>query len=298
MLWELIGRLAGTCLTFRISGEPGVGKEAIAHLIHRHYPHNHCEFVKIQCRDLMGPCNPIGPRGTSPLADPKLKTALANPDNHVFYFEEIQCLSGEIQRQIVHMVNKNQATAPPWVFASSTKPLEHYQGEQLNPDLLSALDTVHIAVPPLRDHPDKIPLILSWYLNEYSKTKPSTLSALPAMPDIHLMDRLLSYSWPGNLRQLQHTAWKAFETSDWDAAIAGLDTTPNEKNQHKVDEIAAIYLMSLAQLSIQREKIIEGLMTVSNVGEIGLLDLAIYNEAVSQITNHVASDETEASQDK
>ena len=69
-----------------------------------------------------------------------------------------------------------------------------------------------------------------------------------------------------------------------------LDVLSQENDKQEVDEIAAIYLMSLAKLSIQREKILECLMMASKTEDMGLLDLAIYNEAVAQISDHRAPD--------
>lgn len=59
------------------------------------------------------------------------------------------------------------------------------------------------------------------------------------------------------------------------------------RNEGRTDELATINALSLARLDIQKERILEGLMTNSNPQEIGLLDLAIFDEAVSQIADHI-----------
>lgn len=283
MLWELIGRLANTCLTFRLSGEPGVGKEAIARLIFRHYPHAEAEFVIIDCATLQAPKNTSNATKTTQAAQEVLNAAVATPHHRALYFDNIHCMPDVAQLQLIHLLKQGITTAPPWIFGASIEPLELLQNNPVDPDLTAALDTVHIAVPPLRDHAGKIPQILSWYLNTFSKENPD---AAPIMPDSQNLEQLLNYKWPGNLRQLQAVAWLAFNASNWDAAIASLDNTPVKKNWQQVDELAAVYLMSLAKLSIRREKIIENLIAASNKEDIGLLDLAIYNEAVSQIQDH------------
>ena len=295
LLWELIGRLADSCLTFRISGEPGVGKEAIAHLIHRHYPHNQSDFIKFNCQELQNATHadefsaPLNPSTAS------LLSALDSPENKLFYFENIQFLPEKLQLLLQNMLNNNYPTAPPWVFAASITPLEHDQTHALDPALFKVLDTVHIAVPPLRRHPDKIAQILSWFLHVYSQKAPEDLVAMPAP---RIMDILTSYPWPGNLGQLQHLACKAFATSDWNSALKELDSHTIEVYTQGVDEIAAIYMMSLAKLSIHKEKIIEAFIAASKTDEVGLLDLAIYHEAVSQMADHIAANKNETVQNE
>lgn len=294
MLWELIGRLANNCLTFRISGEPGVGKEAIAHLIHRHYPHKGSKFVKINCRELQDATNASPFTDTPPPSVTTLKATIDKSENQVIYFENIHLLPKAYQTQLQELLNKTYSTASPWIFASSIAPLENFNGDTVTPSLFKALDAVHIAVPPLRHHTDKIPQILSWFLHAFSRKTPKTMAV---MPKPHVMDRLLSYRWPGNLRQLQQVAWKAFSTSDWERTAECLDVPLKDNLSLAVDEIAAIYLMSLAKLSIHKEKIIEVFMDSSKMEEVGLLDLAIYHEAVSQIADHIDSQENVSNQD-
>lgn len=286
MLWELIGRLAKNRLTFRISGESGVGKEAIAHLIHRHYPHENSQYIKFNCSELHEAVNAAGSASAHSIALTSFDNALNSPENQVFYFENVQLLPAKLQTQLEDMISRKFSIASPWIFASSIGPLEHFEGNLLSTSLYKALDTVHIAVPPLRHHPDKIPQILSWFLHAYSQKAPEIM---PVMPSQHIADRLLNYQWPGNLRQLQQVAWKAFTTSDWNTVVDNLDAPYNKRDALEVDEIAAIYLMSLAKLSIHKEKIVEGFMAASKLEDVGLLDLAIYNEAVSQIADHLTS---------
>ncbi len=294
MLWELIGRMANTCLTFRISGEIGVGKEAIARLIYRHYPAKKSAFIKIKCEASSGLESHAGASGNSPSNNASFRAELDTPENRVFYFENIHCLPIETQMPLQHMLTRQYTAGAPWVFASSIEPIESMQNNPLTATLSEALDIIHIAVPPLRAHTDKIPQILAWYVNLFSKAHTQTS---PAMPSAQNMDRLQRYHWPGNLRQLQTVAWAAFESSDWDAALACLDTLPRHGKGRAVDEIAAIYLMSLSILSIRREKIMECLMMASKTEDMGLLDLAIYNEAITQIADHIDPGQADKRQD-
>lgn len=288
MLWELIGRLANNCLTFRISGETGVGKEAIAHLIRRHYPHKNNTFINIDCKDLHGTFNANEPTGTNLTSITTYNSALDNPQNKVFYLENVQFLPEQLQTRLKKTLIQKYATASPWVFVSSIDPLENLEDNRIDPSLFDILNTFHIAVPPLRHFPENIPQILSWFLHAYSQKDPK---AFPAMPNPNNLNRLLAYPWPGNLRQLQQVAWNAFTTTDWDDVVDNIDATATNECTQDTDEIAAIHMMSLAKISIHKEKIIEGFMSSSKLEEVGLLDLAIYHEAVSQISDHISTKE-------
>ena len=100
MLWALIGRLADNCLTFRISGEPGVGKEAIAHLIYRHYPHKNSKFVKLNCRELREGTNSSEIAGTESLSIARLVSVLEAPENLGIFFEDLQLLPEKFQLRL------------------------------------------------------------------------------------------------------------------------------------------------------------------------------------------------------
>lgn len=275
MLWELVGRLANTTLTIRISGEMGVGKEAVARLLCRHYPHTQVKFQMIDCRQLKITAAP------SPMT--RMNQLLASPQRHVIYLENIECASKEMQNRLFRLLNTSFPSSPPWILASSLQPLERFiHNGQFNIELFRALDTVHIMLPPLRSKSEKIPQILSWFLNHYNHNLPTRTLSLPGMDE---MERLIDYHWPRNWRQLQEFAKNAFDKLAWDVPLKS--SLPDNALPQEIDDIAAIYILSMAKMSIQKEKVLEEMMTASQLDEIGLLDLAIFNEAVNQISEYL-----------
>ncbi len=281
ILWELVGRLSNTLLTLRISGELGVGKEAVARLICRHYPHAKVKFHQIDCRQLKIGAVP------SPMA--RLNQLLASPQRSVLYLENIEHATKEVQDRLIRLLDTSPPTSPPWILASSIQPLEGFIDDgQLSIELYRALDTLHIMLPPLRSKPDRIPQILSWFLNHYHHNFPSALLTLPKMDE---MERLIDYHWPGNWRQLQEFAKNACTRMSWDIPLNS--SLPDHSLAQEIDDIAAIYILSMAKLSIHKEKVLEDMMAASDLEEIGLLDLAIFNEAVNQIEQHLSEEENE-----
>lgn len=282
ILWELVGRLANTMLTIRISGEMGVGKEAIARLLCRHYPHAKVKFQKIDCRQLK--------IGATPSPMTRLNRLLGSPQRNVIYLENIEYATKEIQTRLVQLLTSAYPESPPWILAASIQPLERLLNNgQFSVDLYRELDTVHIMLPPLRSRSDRIPQILSWFLNQYSHNLPSSSFTLPGMVE---MERLIDYHWPRNWRQLQEFARNAITKMDWDVPLNS--SLPDTALPQEIDDIAAIYILSMAKLSIQKDKVLEAMMTASELDEIGLLDIAIFNEAVNQIAEHFNESDDEA----
>lgn len=278
MLWELIGRLSSTTLTIRISGEIGVGKEAVARLICRHYPSPKAKFHKIDCRQLKIAV------GASPMA--QLNKLLTSPGQHVIYLENIESAAKEVQHRLLDLLADNPTTSPPWIIVSSLQPLERFlRNDHFSSALFRALDTIHIMLPPLRLKADRIPQILAWFLSHYSHNVPSSSLCLPGMDE---MERLIDYHWPRNWRQLQEVAQNAMEKMAWNVP---LDCSESGYDRYEgIDDIAAIYILSMARMSIQKEKVMEDMMAVSNLDEIGLLDLAIFNEAANQIAEQMSKE--------
>jgi len=198
--------------------------------------------------------------------------------------EHIEYLPEELQGRLLTLFDNHQPGAP-WIISSSIEPLEQFvRKSDFSAPLLKALDTVHITLPPLRDKPDRIPQMFAWLM---SQNEGQNHSGPRYIPDMDTMERLINYHWPGNWRQLQRATRASLNTKGWDFAFDSFDSDKNW-DECQINELAAIYILSLANLNIQKERVMEGLMTSSKLDEIGLLDLAIFYEAVSQIADHIS----------
>lgn len=286
ILWDLISRLANTSLTIRISGETGTGKESIARLLNSHYPHQNSVFIKFNCKTLKLQSKARSSKDPVSGSVDALQRVLAAPQYHVVFLEHVGYLPGELQDRLLSLLDIHYPTAPPWVITTSVEPLEDFvRNSGFSPPLLKALDTVHIALPPVRSKPERIPQMLYWLLSQNSG---QGHCARPSIPDMDTIERLIHYHWPGNWQQLQRVTRAAFRAKGWDSALNSINLF-NSQDESQINEMAAIYILSLAKLNIQKERVMDGLMASSNLDEIGLLDLAIFHEAVSQIADHICS---------
>ena len=278
ILWELISRLADTCLTIRISGESGTGKEAIARLIHRHCPHPDAGFLKHDFQNSNAGSS-SGEQGHQSSASAKLRSLLAPPQNNVFYFAHIEAMPSDTQDCLQHMLEQHFQTTPPWILTSNDQSLQpHLVSGSLNKKLIDRLNTIHIHIPPLRERPEQIPQILAWYLNHANDHAPH---CMPPMPDESTMRRLTNYHWPGNLYQLRQIALRALKHQQWDTVINTLGTR-SVQSTDMIDEMAAIFILSFSEISICKKKVLEGLVAASDKDYVGLLDLAILHEVACQ----------------
>lgn len=284
ILWELIGHLTDACLTIRISGESGMGKEAIARLIHRHCPHPDAGFLK---HDFQNPHvnSSSSERQRQSEATDKLFSLLASPQNNVFYFTHIEAMPPDVQDRLQRLLEQQFQAMPPWILTSNDQPLEpHLVSGRLNRKLIERLATIHIHIPPLRERPERIPQILAWYLNHTNGGAPSSI---PPMPDESTMKRLIAYHWPGNLHQLRQIACRAIKQQQWDTVINTLETQSVQRTDI-VDEMAAIYILSLSEIIIHKEMVLESLIASFATDDVGLLDLAILDEVACQFADMIS----------
>lgn len=284
ILWELIGHLSDACLTIRISGERGMGKEAIARLIHHHCPHPDAVFLKHDFQNSHVKSSAIERRRQSAATD-RLFSLLASPQNIVVYFAHIEAIPLDVQDRLQRLLEQQFEMTPPWILTSNDQPLQpHLVSGRLNPKLIERLDTIHIHIPPLRERPERIPQILAWYLNHANSDAPH---GIPPMPDESTMKRLLNYHWPGNLHQLRQIARRALKQQQWDTVINTLETR-SVQSTDIVDEMAAIFILSLSEIRIHKEMVMEGLIATSDMNEVGLLDLAILDEVACQFADKIS----------
>jgi DNA-binding NtrC family response regulator len=79
------------------------------------------------------------------------------------------------------------------------------QNNLFREDLLYRINTIHIEMPPLRSRKEDIPLLASFFLNKYASQYSKNGLTIVASA----VEKLESYHWPGNIRELQHAIEKA-----------------------------------------------------------------------------------------
>ena len=210
-LLALVEKIAPTDATVLISGESGSGKELIARLIHSQSQRSKGPFVAVNCaaipRELIESelFGHVKGAFTGAVRDKKGKFELA--EGGTLLLDEIGQLGIELQAKLLRVIQERviepvggekQIEIDLRILAATNDDLSHrVQHGQFREDLYYRLNVIPLVVPSLRQRREDVPLLVSEFLVKFS---PST----QIQADAQLLDKLKSYDWPGNIRELEN----------------------------------------------------------------------------------------------
>jgi DNA-binding NtrC family response regulator len=212
-IYKTLSRVAPTDATVLIEGETGTGKELIAGMIHRNSKRAQQPFVPVDCgaiapslleSELFGTL-----RGAYTGADRDRMGVFEAANNGTVFLDEIGDIDLGFQLKLLRFLQEREVRplgsarakkVDVRVIAATNKDVQKMVEEgKFREDLWYRLNVVRLTVPPLCERASDIPLLVHYFLKRYNErysldTK-ITESGVKAMED---------YSWPGNIRQLQH----------------------------------------------------------------------------------------------
>lgn len=213
---EQISMVASRNTTVLIQGETGAGKELVAYKIHLESSRANEPFVTIDASILtqeLARSEIFGHRRGSFTGATENRPGLFQVANGgTLFIDEIAELSLELQAMLLrsiedrtfrpigstHLVPVNIR-----IIAATNKDIEkEVELGRFRRDLFYRIKVFPISIPPLRDHPEDIPILVEYFLQEYSPDMPKHIS-----PDA--MTRLKKYRWPGNIRELKNVIERA-----------------------------------------------------------------------------------------
>ena len=219
----VIQKVAKTDANILITGENGTGKELIARKIHHLSLRASETMVSVDMgsvteslfeSELFGH---IKGAFTDAKSDRAGKFEAA--DKGTLFLDEIGNLSLTLQaklltalqlRQVTRVGSNTPVPVDIRIISATNKDLpESVKNGEFREDLLYRINTIHIEVPPLRDRREDIPMLAEFFLSRFSKKYNKTLSF-----NIRTKNKLQEYSWPGNIRELQHSIEKAVILSE------------------------------------------------------------------------------------
>lgn len=213
---EIVGPASATVL---ISGEPGTGKELIARAIHDHSPSRSNSFVKLDI-----PAVPTSllesemfgyEKGSFTAADSTKQGLFEIAHKGTLFLHEIGDLPFAEQAKLLRVLQEREV----WRLGGS-KPIKvdlrviaatnrdlgaMVENQQFRADLYYRLAVVQVDVPPLRERPEDIPLLVRHFTHKFSCSMGKTIDMIPS----ETMNVLLNWHWPGNVRELAHTVERA-----------------------------------------------------------------------------------------
>ncbi len=213
---ELSKKVAETDLSVLIEGESGTGKELIAGLIYQNSERVNKPFIKVNCAAL--PENLLESelfghvKGafTGAIKDRKGRFELA--DGGTIFLDEIAELTPLLQAKLLRVLQQKEfervgesttKKVDVRVITATNKNLEIcIQNGSFREDLFYRLNSIRIKLPPLKDRPEDIILLIDYFIQKYSPDKNKTLSG-------DAKKILCNYQWNGNVRELENVIQRA-----------------------------------------------------------------------------------------
>jgi two-component system nitrogen regulation response regulator NtrX len=228
-LRKKIEKIAPTSAWVLVTGENGTGKEHVARLIHMLSKRSGEPFVEINCSaipqemiesELFGNEN----------ADSKMgKMELAT--GGTLFVDEIGEMNLSMQAKLLRVLETGDfmrmggtqpITSDFRLITATNKVLENeIAADKFREDLYYRINVIPIEVPPLRSRPDDIPLLVDFFLEEACSLNGLAQKTI----SLDLMELMVNFDWPGNVRQLKNLVERMVVLSESD--MIGMDDAPD-----------------------------------------------------------------------
>jgi two-component system, NtrC family, response regulator AtoC len=240
-LFEMLETVAATNSTILITGETGTGKEVVARAIHHNSPRRANRFVALNCSaipetlleaELFGHV-----RGAFTGAVGNRQGRFEQAHKGTLFLDEVGTMSTALQMKLLRALQEREferlgeshtVKVDVRVIAATNTDLQKMVDEGLfRGDLYYRLNVIPVQLPPLRDRKDDVPLLVRHFLDKYSAAAARGGVAGPVLTiSQKAMRRLMSYHWPGNVRQLENAIERAVAFSGGRAQIDVADMPP------------------------------------------------------------------------
>jgi len=218
-VFELIKASAPTRSTILIQGESGTGKELAAKAIHQNSDRASFPFITVNSGSLppdLLESHLFGHvKGAFTGAVSLKKGLFEAAENGTIFFDEISTLNMETQSKLLRVMQEREfmrlggtktIKVDVRVVAATNSDLEELiQERRFRQDLFYRLNVIKIELPSLRQRKEDIPLLVKHFLDMYSQENNKEIESVT--PDV--MEILISYDWPGNIRELENLIERA-----------------------------------------------------------------------------------------
>src|ERR1700694_1609588 len=211
---NLVETVAPSDSTVLLLGETGTGKELIARAIHERSRRKDRTFVKLNCAAI-----PTGlleselfghERGAFTGAIAQKTGRLELADQGSLFLDEVGDIPIEIQPKLLRALQEREferlgsnrtKKVDIRLVAATNRDLEKMmENREFRSDLYYRLNVFPIRIPPLRERPEDIPLLVRYFTQKYSRRMQKQIESIPAAA----MRKLANWHWPGNIRELEN----------------------------------------------------------------------------------------------
>jgi len=212
-------RAASACVPVLITGETGTGKDVLAQFIHRNGPRANKPYIAINCAAIQNTVlesELFGyEAGAFTGAERRKHGLMEVADGGVLFLDEISSMPLDIQAKLLRAIEEkafrrvggtNLIHVDVHIVAASNRNLKSMiQEGEFRQDLYYRLKVVDLDLPPLRDRKEDIPELVGFFIRQYNAKLGMNVEEVsqPAM------QALMSYRWPGNIRELSNAIERA-----------------------------------------------------------------------------------------
>jgi len=218
-VFDVIRRVAESDLTVLVRGPSGTGKELVANAIHYNSPRRSKALIKVNCaafsRELVESELFGHEKGAFTGATATREGKFEIADGGTLFLDEIGDMALETQAKILRVLQERELErvggnrtikVDVRVIAATNQDLEAKAKEgSFREDLFYRLNVVPIVLPPLRDRPGDMPLLISHFLEKAAERLGRPKKSLSSAA----MRALLAHEWKGNARELEHAIEQA-----------------------------------------------------------------------------------------
>ncbi len=213
--------------TVLLTGEKGTGKRTYARSIHDHSLLTSGDFIEMNCSITSADALEKKLFGTE-----KELGALASIGNGTLFLEDIEYLSVELQIKLLEVLQNKKITqlkdkkiyplSLRLITSTKANLKKQVEAKQFNSSLYNKISIIHLAIPPLRDRKEDIPILLSYYTKEicyYHQVPGKTFT-----PDA--VSVLIQYRWDENVEEMMNVLEKIISMTD--EREIGIDHLPEK----------------------------------------------------------------------
>lgn len=271
--------VAKTDSTVMILGETGTGKELIARAIHNLSHRRGRALVKLNCAAI-----PTGlleselfghEKGafTGAIAQKIGRVELANKGT--LFLDEVGDISLELQPKLLRVLQEQEferlgstrtIQVDARLIVATNRDLEAMMNQRtFRQDLYYRLNIFPIQVPPLRERPGDIPLLVNFFVNKHSKRIGKHIEKIPT----EAMRTLSSWHWPGNVRELENVIERALILSQGTTLNVPLGELKSHTAAPMVRESVSTFVASEREIILRALREADGVVAIA-AGKLGI----------------------------
>ncbi len=230
-IFEIVAKVADSPSTVLITGESGTGKELVAQALHRGSSRRDKPLIKVNCaaipKDLVESELFGYEKGAFTGAVGSKPGRFELADGGTLFLDEIGEVPLEMQVKLLRAIQESEFERVGGIktihvdvrlITATNRDLKALIGDsRFREDLFYRLNVVPIALPPLRDRKEDIPLLVSHFLEKYNRRLGKKVERV----EDDALALLMGYSWPGNIRELENLMERSVLFAEGRSILAG-----------------------------------------------------------------------------